>query len=323
MRQRFLLPFWLTNGLVFLGGGFVAQPALRRGRLRDSGAGVPEGDRCRCPRPPAGRARIEPWVPIFLFAILFGLSMDYHVFLLSRIRERFNETGNNREAVAYGITSTARIITGAALIMVAVFAGFALGDLVPFQHARLRPGPSPSCSTPPSSARCSSPRACGCWERGNWYLPRWLRWLPELSVEAWPGACRNRRSPRRRRSRRFPESRPAARPPGRPGEAEGHASAACRKARARRRCPGAARIRNGWENSSRLPLPTAGSRLTMNRMRSSSTPQSAARGLLPTPFPSYRATMRASSGCSSVCSTSGNFVAGASSGTCAPSFSSP
>ena len=70
---------------------------------------------------------IEVWVPLFLFAILFGLSMDYHVFLLSRIRERYDQTGNNAEAVAYGLRSTAGLITGAALIMVAVFGAFAAG----------------------------------------------------------------------------------------------------------------------------------------------------------------------------------------------------
>jgi hypothetical protein len=63
---------------------------------------------------------IEAWVPLFLFAVLFGLSMDYQVFLLSRIRERFTSCGNTTEAVAFGIGSTARIITGAALIIVAV-----------------------------------------------------------------------------------------------------------------------------------------------------------------------------------------------------------
>ena len=76
---------------------------------------------------------IEAWIPIFLFAILFGLSMDYHVFLLSRIRERFDQTQDNTGSVAFGIRSTGRIITGAALIMVAVFWGFAAGDLVPFR----------------------------------------------------------------------------------------------------------------------------------------------------------------------------------------------
>ena len=77
---------------------------------------------------------VEAWIPLFLFSVLFGLSMDYQVFLLSRIRERYDQRGDTREAVAYGITSTARLITGAALIMVAVFAGFAAGELVMFQQ---------------------------------------------------------------------------------------------------------------------------------------------------------------------------------------------
>ena len=74
---------------------------------------------------------IQSWLPIMLFAILFGLSMDYQVFLISRIRERYLQTGDNEESVAYGLRSTAWLITGAALIMVAIFSGFAAGDLVP------------------------------------------------------------------------------------------------------------------------------------------------------------------------------------------------
>ena len=77
---------------------------------------------------------IEAWVPLFLFSVLFGLSMDYQVFLLSRIRERYDLSRDTRDAVAWGVASTARIITGAALIIVAVFAGFARGDLVMFQQ---------------------------------------------------------------------------------------------------------------------------------------------------------------------------------------------
>jgi RND superfamily putative drug exporter len=77
---------------------------------------------------------IEAWVPLWMFAILFGLSMDYHVFLLSRIRERFAETKDNTESVAFGLKSTAGIITGAALIMTSVFAGVAMGDLVMLQQ---------------------------------------------------------------------------------------------------------------------------------------------------------------------------------------------
>ena len=73
-------------------------------------------------------------MPLFLFAVLFGLSMDYHVFLLSRIRERFRRTGDNSDAIAHGVGSTGRIITGGALIIIAVFSGFARGDLVMFQQ---------------------------------------------------------------------------------------------------------------------------------------------------------------------------------------------
>ena len=78
--------------------------------------------------------RVEAWVPVFLFSVLFALSMDYHVFLLSRIRERYAQTGNTEEAVVHGIAATGRIITGAALIIVVVFAGFAAGQLVMFQQ---------------------------------------------------------------------------------------------------------------------------------------------------------------------------------------------
>jgi len=77
---------------------------------------------------------IDAWIPLFLFSVLFGLSMDYHVFLLSRIREHFAWTGDNTESVAYGLRTTGGLITGAALIMVAVFAGFASGRMVAFQQ---------------------------------------------------------------------------------------------------------------------------------------------------------------------------------------------
>ena len=82
---------------------------------------------------------IEAWVPLFLFSLLFGLSMDYQVFLLSRIKERFDQTGDTREAVAHGIGRTAGIITGAAAIMVCVFGGMATGDLVDVPADGLRP----------------------------------------------------------------------------------------------------------------------------------------------------------------------------------------
>jgi len=80
---------------------------------------------------------IEAWLPLFLFSVLFGLSMDYHVFLLSRIRERYTQTGNSSEAVEFGVRTTARLITGAALIIIVVFTGFATGELVMFQQMGL------------------------------------------------------------------------------------------------------------------------------------------------------------------------------------------
>jgi RND superfamily putative drug exporter len=82
--------------------------------------------------------RIDAWVPVFLFSVLFGLSMDYQVFLLSRIHERYRATGSTREGIVHGVGSTARLITGAALIIVVVFIGFATGDLVAFQQMGLR-----------------------------------------------------------------------------------------------------------------------------------------------------------------------------------------
>lgn len=125
---------------------------------------------------------VEAWIPIFLFTVLFGLSMDYHVFLLSRIRERFDETGNNTEAVAFGLRSTGRLITGAALIMVVVFAGFAAGELVMFQQLGF--GAAVAVLLDATVVRSvlvpASMQLLGRW---NWYLPRWLSWLPDLSAE--------------------------------------------------------------------------------------------------------------------------------------------
>jgi putative drug exporter of the RND superfamily len=129
---------------------------------------------------------IEAWVPLFLFAVLFGLSMDYHVFLLSRIRERFRQTGDNSDAVAHGVGSTGRIITGAALIIVAVFSGFARGDLVMFQQMGF--GVAVALLLDATVVRLVLvPAAMELLGERNWYLPSWLRWLPDVRVE---GAAR-------------------------------------------------------------------------------------------------------------------------------------
>jgi uncharacterized membrane protein YdfJ with MMPL/SSD domain len=125
---------------------------------------------------------IESWVPLFTFGVLFGLSMDYHVFLLSRIRERFNQTGDNSDAVAHGVGSTGRIITGAALIIVAVFSGFARGDLVMFQQMGF--GVAVALLLDATLVRLVLvPAAMELLGERNWYLPSWLRWLPDVHVE--------------------------------------------------------------------------------------------------------------------------------------------
>src|SRR5690606_31990266 len=120
--------------------------------------------------------------PLFLFSILFGLSMDYHVFLLSRIKEHYDETGDNRHAVEYGVRSTGSIITGAALIMVSVFGGFALGDLAMFQQMGF--GLAVAVIVDATIVRSvlvpASMELLGDW---NWYFPRWLEWLPQIHLE--------------------------------------------------------------------------------------------------------------------------------------------
>ena len=125
---------------------------------------------------------IEPFIPLLLFTVLFGLSMDYQVFLLSRIRERYQETGDNEDAVWFGVATTGRIITGAALIMVAVFAGFATGRLVPLQQmgfglavAILIDATIVRAVVVPATMRLLGDR--------NWYLPRFLSWLPKITIE--------------------------------------------------------------------------------------------------------------------------------------------
>ena len=125
---------------------------------------------------------IEAWVPLFMFSVLFGLSMDYHIFLLTRIRERFEETGDNGESVRYGVSHTAGMITGAAAIMVAVFAGFASGELVALQQmgfglaiAVLLDATVIRTVLVPASMQMLGAK--------NWYLPAWLEWLPRIDVE--------------------------------------------------------------------------------------------------------------------------------------------
>jgi len=131
--------------------------------------------------------RIDAWVPVFLFSVLFGLSMDYQVFLLSRIRERFTQTADTTDAIIHGVSSTARLITGAALIIVVVFTGFATGELVAFQQMGF--GVAVALLVDATIVRTVViPAAMQLLGDRNWYLPQWLAWLPDVHVEGEPAA---------------------------------------------------------------------------------------------------------------------------------------
>jgi RND superfamily putative drug exporter len=122
------------------------------------------------------------WIPLFLFVILFGLSMDYHVFILSRIREAHDDGMSTEDAVAHGIKASAGVVTSAAIVMVAVFAIFVtLGEIV-FQM--LGVGLAAAILLDATVVRVvllpATMRLLGDW---NWYLPRWLEWLPHVSAE--------------------------------------------------------------------------------------------------------------------------------------------
>ncbi len=130
---------------------------------------------------------VDAWVPLFLFSVLFGLSMDYQVFLMSRIKERYDQDGSTRDAVAAGVASTARIITGAALIIVVVFVGFARGQLVMFQQMGF--GVAVALLLDATVIRSVVlPSMLGLLGARSWYLPRWLHWLPHVEVERPPAA---------------------------------------------------------------------------------------------------------------------------------------
>jgi uncharacterized membrane protein YdfJ with MMPL/SSD domain len=122
---------------------------------------------------------IEPFVPLLLFVILFGLSMDYHVFILSRMRETFDRGASMDDAVAHGIKSTAGVVTSAAVVMVAVFSVFGALSLLGFKQFGV--GLAAAVLLDATIVRGvllpASMKLLGDW---NWYVPRWLEWLPRL-----------------------------------------------------------------------------------------------------------------------------------------------
>jgi uncharacterized membrane protein YdfJ with MMPL/SSD domain len=126
---------------------------------------------------------IDPVIPLLLFVILFGLSMDYHVFILSRIREAVHRGMGSDEAIAYGIRSTAGVVTSAAIVMVFVFAVFATLSMVWFKQFGV--GLAVAVLLDATIVRAvllpASMKLLGDW---NWYLPSWLEWLPRFDEDA-------------------------------------------------------------------------------------------------------------------------------------------
>ncbi|MCL1601718.1 MAG: MMPL family transporter [Actinomycetia bacterium] len=130
---------------------------------------------------------IVSFIPMFMFAILFGLSMDYEVFLLSRVREEYLATGDNDASVIHGIATTARVITSAALIMIAVFLGFVLGDDPTIKMFGL--GLAVAILIDATVVRMILvPASMKLMGNANWWIPRWLdRILPTIDIEGEAG----------------------------------------------------------------------------------------------------------------------------------------
>ncbi|MGZ4193758.1 MAG: MMPL family transporter, partial [Solirubrobacteraceae bacterium] len=131
---------------------------------------------------------VVTWLPLFLFTVLFGLSMDYHVFILSRIREAHDRGLKTEDAVAHGIKATASVVTSAAMVMVAVFAIFSTLDQIDFKMVGV--GLAAAILIDATIVRAvlvpTTMKLLGDW---NWYLPRWLQWLPRVRTDAVAGAA--------------------------------------------------------------------------------------------------------------------------------------
>jgi RND superfamily putative drug exporter len=131
---------------------------------------------------------ITSWLPLFLFVILFGLSMDYHVFIISRIREAVDGGMKTDDAVAHGIKATAGVVTSAAVVMVAVFAIFASLSMIEFKQMGV--GLAVAILLDATLVRAVLlPATMKLLGERNWYLPRQLRWLPKWEHETAPGGA--------------------------------------------------------------------------------------------------------------------------------------
>src|SRR6185437_7328226 len=125
---------------------------------------------------------VTNWLPLFLFVVLFGLSMDYHVFILSRVRELYDRGMSTDEAIKQGISTTAGTVTSAAAVMIGVFAVFITLSFLDFKELGL--GLAAAVLIDATIIRGvllpASMKVLGDW---NWYLPSWLEWLPHVGVE--------------------------------------------------------------------------------------------------------------------------------------------
>jgi len=129
-----------------------------------------------------GNGGIASWLPIFMFVILFGLSMDYHVFILSRVREAFDRGMSTEKAVEHGITTTAGTVSSAALVMVGAFAVFALMPILDMKEMGI--GLAAAVLIDATIVRAVLlPATMKLLGDANWYLPKWLEWLPRLEHE--------------------------------------------------------------------------------------------------------------------------------------------
>jgi RND superfamily putative drug exporter len=132
---------------------------------------------------------IANWLPMFMFVILFGLSMDYHVFILSRIREAYDRGLSTDNAIAHGIKSTASVVTSAAVVMVGVFGVFTILPLIDLKEMGI--GLAAAVIIDATIVRAvllpASMKLLGKW---NWYLPSWLGWLPKLEHDTAPAPAR-------------------------------------------------------------------------------------------------------------------------------------
>jgi putative drug exporter of the RND superfamily len=128
---------------------------------------------------------VMAWLPVFLFVILFGLSMDYHVFILSRIREAYDGGMKTEDAITYGIKTTAGVVTSAAIVMVFVFSIFGTLSLIMMKQFGV--GLATAVLIDATIVRAvllpATMKLLGDW---NWYLPRWLEWLPRLRLDRAP-----------------------------------------------------------------------------------------------------------------------------------------